>query len=135
MAFPMQVGLFETKDDIYMCKRIQAEAGVNLYTCQDFERVEVIGKLNSGLLDREFEKYLKPNPLDHMLPDDRKRKIILLGMMALRLGVTMHPQILLTMRLILRTLPNIAQQLQVLTALDEYKDGEPYSVGSAIGMG
>ncbi|KAI0135409.1 hypothetical protein F4814DRAFT_444230 [Daldinia grandis] len=125
-------GLMQSDDDYDIANDLSDMCDCDLiYPTEEEDRSGTIKKLNDGLLSQKFEKILssdfKPTTEHHK----RERIAVILGMLAMELGVIIEDRHLRALRILRPWLPTLEQQLQLVTALDEYKnDGTPWETGS-----
>ncbi|KAI8960926.1 hypothetical protein F5Y11DRAFT_247704 [Daldinia sp. FL1419] len=125
-------GLMQSDDDYDIANDLSDMCDcVLIYPTEEEDRAGTIEKLNEGLLSQKFEKVLSPTFQPTTRHHKRERIAILLGMLAMELGIIIEDRYLTALRVLRPTLPTLEQQLQLVTALNEYKnDGTPWETGS-----
>ncbi|KAI0383949.1 hypothetical protein F5Y04DRAFT_287133 [Hypomontagnella monticulosa] len=125
-------GLLQSDDDYQIADELSAMFGRELlYPGKEHDKEGTIKMMNDGLLSQKFEKILSADfkpPLSHQ---KRERFVIILGLLAMELGARIEDRHMMALRVLRPMLPTIEQQVQLVTALDEYKnDGTPWQSGS-----
>lgn len=125
-------GLLQSDDDYQIAKDLSAMFGCQLlYPKEEDDKEGTIKKMNDGLLSQKFEKILSADFRPPSSYQKRERIAIILGMLAMELGAKIEERHMTALRVLRPMLPTIEQQVQLVTALDEYKnDGTPWRAGS-----
>ncbi|KAI1459091.1 hypothetical protein F4805DRAFT_100905 [Annulohypoxylon moriforme] len=127
-------GLMQCDDDYEIAKDLSEMCGCQLLfegKDQDSKKDDTIKVLNNGgftkQLDKIFSADFRPPTSHHK----RERIAIIFTMLAMELGVKIKRLHLDYIHILRSWLPTMEQQLQLLTALEEYKnDGTPWISGS-----
>ncbi|KAI0141084.1 hypothetical protein F4776DRAFT_546606 [Hypoxylon sp. NC0597] len=124
-------GLLQSDDDYDIANDLSEMCQCRLlYPCGD-DRAYTIKKLNDGLFTQKFNKILEADFQPRSRNHKRERVAIIFGMLAMELGIIIENRHLLALQVLRPCLPTIEQQLQLVTALEEYKnDGTPWDTGS-----
>lgn len=124
-------GLFQSDDDYDIVRDLSAMFGCDIFTPENEERAGIVKQLNDGLLARKFDKIMAHNFQPATSYHSRDRIVIILGILAMQLGAKIEHRHLTAMKVLRSKLPDMVQQLQVVTALDEYKNnGTEWVLGS-----
>ncbi|KAI1481710.1 hypothetical protein F4774DRAFT_407591 [Daldinia eschscholtzii] len=125
-------GLMQSDDDYDIANDLSDMCDCDLiYPTEDEGRSETIKKLNDGLFSQKLEKILAADFRPATSYHKRERIAIIFTMLAMELGVIIEPRYLRMLKVLRPMLPTLEQQLQLVTALDEYKnDGTPWETGS-----
>ncbi|KAI1107543.1 hypothetical protein F4804DRAFT_329275 [Jackrogersella minutella] len=90
-----------------------------------------VKRLNDGVLSQKLDKILSADFQPRTSHHKRERVAIILAMLAMELGIKIEDRHMVALQVLRPWLPTIEQQLQLLTALDEYKNnGTPWKSGS-----
>ncbi|XXG94543.1 alpha-1,6-mannosyltransferase [Hypoxylon texense] len=123
-------GLLQSEDDNTIIADLSAMFGFRLLGVNK-ERETIAEMLNGGLLAQKFDRILSPAFQPNTSHHKRERVAIILGILAMEAGATIESRHLTALKVLRPWLPNMEQQLQLVTALDEYKnDGTPWVLGS-----
>ncbi|KAI1415915.1 hypothetical protein F5Y13DRAFT_155659 [Hypoxylon sp. FL1857] len=124
-------GLMQSHDDFEIARDLSEMCQCRLLFPRGKEREETIKKLNDGLLSQKFEKIFAADFQPRSRHHKRERVAIIFGMLAMELGCIIEGSHLLSLQILRPFLPTIEQQLQLVTALEEYKNnGTPWESGS-----
>lgn len=124
-------GLLQSEDDDAIAADLADMLGCKLLYVQKEEVAEIVQRLNDGLLSQKFDKILSANFKPATSYHKRERIVVILGMLAMQLGAEIESRHLTALRVLRPWLHNLEQQLQLATALQEYKnDGTPWMLGS-----
>lgn len=124
-------GLMQSDDDCEIASDLCEMTGLELLSIDEKTREIAREKLNGGLLAQKFDKILSPTFQPRTSHHQRGRVAIILGMLAMGLGATIEGRHLAALNVLRRWLPTMEQQLQLVTALDEYKNnGTCWIMGS-----
>ncbi|KAI2629851.1 hypothetical protein GGR54DRAFT_282011 [Hypoxylon sp. NC1633] len=124
-------GLLQSHDDYQIAKDLSKMFDCKLFYPVEEDKEDTIKKLNDGLLAKMFDKVLERDFQPLTSYHKRERVAIILGILAMLLGAIIEDRHMRALRLLRPWLPNMEQQLQLVTALDEYKnDGTPWELGS-----
>ncbi|KAI0013495.1 hypothetical protein F4779DRAFT_640867 [Xylariaceae sp. FL0662B] len=130
-------GLLQSDDDYDIAHDLDSMFGCNLSRAGDVgdtdadDRAATVQKLNDGLLSQKFDKILSADFRPPTSYHARSRVAVVLGLLAMQLGAVFETRHLDALKVLRRFLPTLEQQLQLVTALAEYKnDGTPWRLGS-----
>jgi hypothetical protein len=123
-------GLLQSDDDHDIANALNEMFECDIFQPEEEDGAAVVKLLNGGLLSKKFDKLLFPDFKPQISHQSRDRMVIILGILAMKLGATIEGQYIAALRMLRSSLPNMFQQLQLLTALDEYKNGIPWVLGS-----
>ena len=125
-------GLLQSDDDYDIASELGNMLGCDLMNFTEDNRDEIAHKLNeNGLLGSKLEKLLSPAFRPRFEYHTRERMLLILGILAMELGAKISHEHMRMMRTLRPCLRNIHEQLQIVTALDEYKnDGTRGILGS-----
>lgn len=124
-------GLLQSDDDCDITGDLAEMFGFELLSADKETREGIVEKLNGGLLAQKFDKILSPAFQSRTGHHKRERVAIILGVLAMGMGAIIESRHLTALKVLRPWLPNMEQQLQLITALDEYKnDGTPWVLGS-----
>ncbi|OTA92124.1 hypothetical protein M434DRAFT_32124 [Hypoxylon sp. CO27-5] len=124
-------GLLQSDDDYEIANDLSEMCQCQLLYPRIDDRKDAIKKLNDGLLSQKFDKIFAADFQPRSSNHKRERVAIIFGMLAMELGVIIENRHLLALQVLRPFLPTIEQQLQLITALEEYKnDGTPWESGS-----
>lgn len=123
-------GLLQSDDDYDIADALNEMFPFEIFLPDEKQRAEAVEALNSGLLSKKFDKLLSADFKPQVSYQSRDRMVIILGVLAMQLGATIDGQHLAALRILRSSLPNMFQQLQLVTALDEYKNGTRWILGS-----
>ncbi|CAJ2501668.1 Uu.00g045210.m01.CDS01 [Anthostomella pinea] len=128
------LGLLQSDDDYDIESDLDDMFGLNLFQPTDeAESVATVEKLNTDrFLAKKFDKILTATFVPPRAAyQQRDRIAVILGMLAMQLGAKIESQHMRMLRLLRPALPTLEQQLQLLAALDGYKnDGTQWESGS-----
>lgn len=95
------------------------------------KKKESVQILNGGKFSKLFEKILTAGFRPLTSHHKRERLAVILAMLSMELGVKIEDRFISALYVLRPWLPNMEQQLQLFTALNEYKnDGTPWVSGS-----
>ncbi|KAI2468824.1 hypothetical protein F4781DRAFT_432058 [Annulohypoxylon bovei var. microspora] len=126
-------GLMQTDDDYEIAIDLSAACGCQLVfeKRDEHKKGDTIKILNDGVLSKQLDKILSGDFRPHTSYHKRERVAVVLTMLAMELGAKIETRQLTTIQVLRPLLPTMEQQLQLFTALDEYKnDGTPWITGS-----
>ncbi|KAK8089830.1 hypothetical protein PG997_004791 [Apiospora hydei] len=125
-------GLLQSDDDYKIAEELGAMFGCDILSFTQSQRAVIVQKMETdGLLSRKLEKILSPQFVPPISHRSRPRMAILLVILAMRLGARVDAEYMNLMHTLAPHLRNMFEQLQLLTALDEYKNnGTPWISGS-----
>lgn len=124
-------GLLQSDGDYDIAADLEGTLGFPILQPTSDEEPEILDKLNSGLLAQTFDKILGGEPLPYLDGWSRKRTCVVLAILAMQIGAKMQSRHIGALRDLRNSLPNMVQQLQLLTALDGYRnDGTRWILGS-----
>ncbi|KAI1385034.1 uncharacterized protein F4822DRAFT_446123 [Hypoxylon trugodes] len=125
-------GLLQSDDDYEIAEHLSRLAGVNLLCPHDHEDYpKIVKKLNDGGISDLFQRIMSSDFKPDRSYHKRERVPIILGMLAMCLGVIIENSHLAQLGVLRPWLPIVEQQVQLVTALDEYKNnGTPWQSGS-----
>lgn len=131
-------GLLQSDDDYEIARDLSDMLGCELLFVdkQEDTRISVVAKLDSGVLSQKFDKILSADFQPRTTHHKRERMAVILGMLAMEVGAKIEDRHLTALRVLRPWLPTIEQQLQLVVALDEYKnDGTPVCSTSGMSRG
>ncbi|KAI0841971.1 hypothetical protein F5Y06DRAFT_292793 [Hypoxylon sp. FL0890] len=125
-------GLLQSDDDYEIANDLSEMCQCKLlYPTIADDREGTIKKLNEGLVSQKFDKILSSDFQPRSRHHRRERVAIIFGMLAMELGVIIENRHLLALQVLRPFLPTVEQQLQLVTAIEEYKNnGIPWETGS-----
>ncbi|KAK8042289.1 hypothetical protein PG993_006812 [Apiospora rasikravindrae] len=125
-------GLLQSDDDYKIAEELGAMFGCDILTFSESQRAVIVNKMETdGLLSRKLEKILSPQYVPPLSYLSRSRMAVLLVILAMRLGARVDAEYMNLMHTRAPRLRNMFEQLQFMTALDEYKNnGTPWIMGS-----
>ncbi|KAI0890070.1 uncharacterized protein GGS22DRAFT_183421 [Annulohypoxylon maeteangense] len=127
-------GLMQCDDDYEIAKDLSEMCGCQLLfegAGQHEKKEDTIRTLNGGVFSKKFDRIFSANSRPLTSHHRRERLLIIFAMLAMRLGVRIESDHLRHLHLLRPWLPTMEQQLQLFTAVEEYKnDGTPWITGS-----
>ncbi|KAI1382075.1 hypothetical protein F4677DRAFT_14329 [Hypoxylon crocopeplum] len=125
-------GLMQSTDDYRIVSELSEMFGCQLHDLDEEEDMaDTVRKLDNGLLAEKFDKILSVDFKPRTSYHKRERVAIILGMLAMELGAKVEDRHMTALRVLRPCLPTMEQQLQLVTALTEYKnDGTSWKSGS-----
>ncbi|KAL7629451.1 hypothetical protein AAE478_000971 [Parahypoxylon ruwenzoriense] len=116
-------GFFQSDRDLAIAKDLFQMLGRGLVSLEEWKITEdTVKRLNSGLLAENFDKVLSAHFKPHNSRHKREYVAVILGMIAMDFGARIEDRHMKALRLLRPWLPTIDMQLQLVTALDEYKN-------------
>ncbi|ORY66277.1 uncharacterized protein BCR38DRAFT_408232 [Pseudomassariella vexata] len=126
-------GFLESDDDLDMAAELGEMLGCELLVPPEKEKAAIISKLSNGVLSKCFDRMLDAAFRPKTEYYARSRLIMLLGILAMRLGATIEEHHIRAMKVLRPQLPTLYLQIQLATALAQYKNnGTPWVLGSAL---
>ncbi|KAI1090424.1 hypothetical protein F5B19DRAFT_494476 [Rostrohypoxylon terebratum] len=126
-------GLMQSEDDYEIARDLEIMCGCKLIFSKKDEdkKVDSVQILNGGMFSKLFEKILTASFRPLTSYHKRERIAIIFATLSMELSVKIDDRFLTALHVLRPWLPNIEQQLQLFTALNEYKnDGTPWVSGS-----
>ncbi|KAK7924941.1 hypothetical protein PG985_006995 [Apiospora marii] len=125
-------GLLQSDDDYKVAEELGAMFGCDILRFSESERNGIVQKMGEdGLLSRKLDKILSPQFVPPISHQSRPRMAVILVILAMRLGAKVDGEYMNLMHTLAPHLRNMFEQLQLVTALDEYKNnGTPWILGS-----
>ncbi|KAK8048815.1 hypothetical protein PG994_010545 [Apiospora phragmitis] len=125
-------GLLQSDDDYKIAEELGVMFGCDVLGFAESKRAEIVQKMeNDSLLSRKLEKILSPEFVPPTSHQSRPRMAVILVVLAMRLGARVEAEYMSLMHTLAPHLRNMFEQLQLVTALDEYKNnGTPWILGS-----
>lgn len=123
----------QSEDDYEVAKDLEIMCGCKLIFGKEDEqkKKESVQILNGGKFSKLFEKILTAGFRPLTSHHKRERLAVILAMLSMELGVKIEDRFISALYVLRPWLPNMEQQLQLFTALNEYKnDGTPWVSGS-----
>lgn len=124
-------GLLQSQDDYDIARDLCDFVGCKVFQPEEEEKDAIVEKLDNGLLAQKFDKILQPSFVPRTSHHSRERIFIILAFLAMELGAKIESKHMVMLKVLRHSLPNMIQQLQLVTALDEYQnDGTAWISGS-----
>ncbi|KAK7988761.1 hypothetical protein PG989_009076 [Apiospora arundinis] len=125
-------GLLQSDDDYKIAEELGAMFGCDILRFSEPERPRIVQKMeNDNLLSRKVDKVMSQHFVPQIGYHSRFRMVVILVILAMRLGAKVEYEHLALVRNLRPHLNNMFEQLQLVTALDEYKNnGTPWILGS-----
>ncbi|KAI1760451.1 hypothetical protein GGR53DRAFT_509557 [Hypoxylon sp. FL1150] len=124
-------GLMQSDDDYLIESDLCDMLGLHGMSTDPKSKEAAREKLNGGILAQKFDKIVSPSFQPRTRHHQRSRVAIVLGIFAMRVGATIESRHMAALKVLRPWLPTMEQQLQLVTALDEYKNnGKQWVIGS-----
>ncbi|KAI1208093.1 uncharacterized protein F4807DRAFT_462177 [Annulohypoxylon truncatum] len=126
-------GLMQSDDDYEIAKDLSAMCGCQLLfeKKDEHKKEDTIRILNNGMFSKQLDKIFSSGFQPLTSHHKRERVAIIFAMLAMELGVRIEGHYLTSLHVLRSWLPTLEQQLQLFTALNEYKNnGTPWITGS-----
>ncbi|KAI1845246.1 hypothetical protein JX266_008556 [Neoarthrinium moseri] len=124
-------GLLQSDNDYDIAGDLNDMLGCTVFMPPKEEAADVLEKLNGGLLSRKLDEILEPSFQASRSWYPRERVFVILAVLAMQIGAKIESRHMTALKVLRATLPNMFQQLQLVTAIEEYKnDGTRWLLGS-----
>ncbi|KAH9902016.1 hypothetical protein F4778DRAFT_735922 [Xylariomycetidae sp. FL2044] len=124
----------QSDDDFDIVNDLSKMMGLDMFQPRnEEERQSAVCKLNDGLFTRKFDMILEPGFEPYSSHHAPGRIAVILGILAMLLGAKISDKHMNQLRILRIGLGTMEEQLQLLTALDEYKNnGTRWVSGSKL---